>query len=66
MSYLYLDFDTIKDCLILAFDIGRQETRSFKLDGISGVIKSNIVLASLLLVNICGSTIYMKPYKCKA
>lgn len=31
----------IKDCLILAFDIGRQETRSFKLDGISGVIKSN-------------------------
>ena len=31
----------IKDCLILAFDIGRQETRSFKLDGISGVIRSN-------------------------
>lgn len=31
----------IKDCLILAFDIDRQETRSFKLDGISGVVISN-------------------------
>lgn len=31
----------IKDCLVLAFDIERQETRSFKLDGISGVIRSN-------------------------
>ena len=40
MSYLYLDFDTIKDCLILAFDIDRQETRSFKLDGISEIVES--------------------------
>ena len=39
MSYLYLDFDTIKDCLILAFDIDRQETRSFKLDGISEIVE---------------------------
>ena len=31
----------IKDCLILAFDADRQEVRSFKLDGISGVIRSN-------------------------
>lgn len=31
----------IKDCLVLAFDIERQETRSFKLDGISGVVRSN-------------------------
>lgn len=30
----------IKDCLILAFDIDRQETRSFKLDGISEIIES--------------------------
>lgn len=30
----------IKDCLILAFDIGRQETRSFKLDGISEIVES--------------------------
>ena len=40
MSYLYLDFDTIKDCLILAFDIDRQETISFKLDGISEIVES--------------------------
>lgn len=31
----------IKDCLVLAFDIERQETRSFKLDGINGVVRSN-------------------------
>ena len=31
----------IKDCLILAFDIGRQETRSFKLDGISEIVESS-------------------------
>ena len=31
----------VKDCLILAFDADRQEVRSFKLDGISGVIRSN-------------------------
>lgn len=31
----------IKDCLILAFDVDRQETRSFKLDGIVGAIRAN-------------------------
>lgn len=31
----------IKDCLILAFDVDRQETRSFKLDGIVGAIRTN-------------------------
>ena len=30
----------VKDCLILAFDIARQETRSFKLDGISEIVES--------------------------
>lgn len=31
----------IKDCLILAFDVERQATRSFKLDGVVGAISSN-------------------------
>lgn len=31
----------IKDCLILAFDVDRQEVRSFKLDGISSIVEAD-------------------------
>lgn len=31
----------IKDCLILAFDVDRQEVRSFKLDGISNIVEAD-------------------------
>ena len=31
----------IKDCLILAFDVDRQEVRTFKLDGISSIVEAD-------------------------
>ena len=31
----------IKDCLILAFDVDRQDVRSFKLDGISSIVEAD-------------------------